>query len=136
MSKSVLVLVDDLFWRSKIESAIKSAEVKAVFAADPDLVNGEVIQSNLCLVIADLALRRPPFDWITHFKGNPATSSIPVIGFFEHIRKDLKEKGLSSGCDQVLARSAFSEKLADLVLEHALPGSVRTEADEVELPEE
>ncbi|MCC6130817.1 MAG: hypothetical protein IT186_12915 [Acidobacteria bacterium] len=135
MKKTVLVLVDDLFWRSKIDFAVKTAEAQAVFASDPEQLNGVAPDPALCLVIADLSLRKPPFAWIAAFKKSQA--AIPIIGFFEHVRKDLKEKALQSGCDQILPRSAFAEELTDLVMAHAMPGAVRTVPEEEhELPDE
>ena len=37
---------------------------------------------------------------------------------------------------KVLARSSFAERFADLVLKYLLPGGVRIEEEEHELPEE
>lgn len=137
MKKTVLVLVDDLFWKSKIDFAIRSAEAEAVFASDPDQINGAAPNPNLCLVIADLSLRKPPFAWIAAFKQDPGKSGIPVIGYFEHVRKDLKEKALQSGCDQVIPRSTFAEELTDIVMAHTIPGALRTVPEEEhELPDE
>ena len=51
-------------------------------------------------------------------------------------RKDLKEKALAAGFDEVLARSSFAERFADLVLKYLLPGGVRMEESENEPPEE
>lgn len=137
MKKTVLVLVDDLFWRSKIEFAIKSAEANAVFASDPGQTNGTDSDPKLCLVIADLSMRKPPFEWIAAFKKDPKATRVPVIGFFEHARKDLKEKAVESGCDEIMPRSAFAEQLTDLVMAHSMPGALRTVPEEKEeLPDE
>ena len=54
----------------------------------------------------------------------------------EESRKDLLEKGQKAGCDQVVSRSVFSQHLGDIVMKYALPGGVRAEEDEAELPEE
>ena len=52
------------------------------------------------------------------------------------VRKDLKEKALAAGFDEVLSRSSFAERFADLVLKYLLPGGVRMEEAETEPPEE
>lgn len=136
MNRNVLVLVDDLFWRSKIDHAVKSAQREAEFSSDPSAALASADPARHYLVLVDLALKKSPFDAVAAMKRDPARSALAVVGFYEHVRKDLKEKGETGGFDKVLPRSAFSEKLADILLEFALPGSARVASEEVELPEE
>ena len=42
-----------------------------------------------------------------------------IIGFVSHVQGDLKLKAQEAGCDMVLPRSAFSQKLAALLRRHA-----------------
>lgn len=137
MNRKILVLVDDLFWRTKIEHAVKSAQAApAVFLTDPDELVKTAETNQTAAVIVDLSMRKPPFDAIAALKKKAKTKDIPIVGYFEHVRKDLKEKADAAGCDEVLPRSTFSQRLADIVLKYALPGSVKTEEEEQELPEE
>lgn len=136
MNRTVIVLVDDLFWRTKIEHAVKSAQAPVVFLSNPSDLPSAIDPAQTGLVLVDLSLRTDPFPAISAVKKNPKTKAIPVVGYFEHVRKDLEQKGKAAGADQVLPRSTFSQNLGDLVLKYALPGSVRTEETEPELPEE
>ena len=136
MNRSVLVLADDLFWRSKIEHAVHSAQRDVEFVSDPASLGTTADPAKHCLFIVDLALRQPPFEAVAALKKDPARGALPVIGYFEHVRKDLKQKAEASGFDVVLLRSSFAEKLADLVFAYALPGAARVAFDERELPEE
>jgi CheY-like chemotaxis protein len=136
MNRKILVLVDDLFWRTKIEHAVKSAQAPALFLSDPAELAPAAEGDHVVAVLVDLALRKEPFDAIAALKKKAKTKDIPVVGYYEHVRKDLKEKAEKAGCDEVLPRSTFSQNLADLVLKFALPGSVKTEEEEQELPEE
>jgi CheY-like chemotaxis protein len=137
MNRKVLVLVDDLFWKTKIDHAVRSAQAATpVFLSDPAELSGTADAETTCAVLVDLAMRKEPFEAIASLKKKPKTKHIPVIGYHEHVRKDLKEKAEKAGCDQVLPRSTFSQNLADLVLKYALPGGVKTEEEEQELPEE
>ena len=135
MNRTVLALVDDLFWRTKIDHAVKSASSKITFISDPAELSGADPQ-NVGMLLVDLALKKEPFDAITKLKKSAKTKTIPVVGYYEHVRKDLQQKGNQAGCDEVLPRSAFSEKLGDLVLKYMLPGSTRAVEEEPELPEE
>lgn len=135
MNRSILVLVDDLFWKTKIDHAVKSAQRSAQFLADPSEL-ADADPENVGAVLVDLSLKKEPFSFIAALKQKAETRGIPVIGFYEHVRKDLQKKGLEAGCDEVLSRSMFSEKMGDLILKYMLPGGVRTAEDEPELPEE
>jgi CheY-like chemotaxis protein len=136
MKKTVVVLVEDLFWRAKIDHAVRSAQSEVVFLSDPAELASAADPETVGAVFVDLSIKKDPFPGISALKANGRTKGIPVVGFFEHVRKDLQEKAQNAGCNKVLPRSAFAEKLADIVLEYALPGSVRTESEESELPEE
>jgi CheY-like chemotaxis protein len=114
---------------------VKSASSKITFISDPAELSGADPQ-NVGMLLVDLALKKEPFDAITKLKKSAKTKTIPVVGYYEHVRKDLQQKGNQAGCDEVLPRSTFSEKLGDLVLKYMLPGSTRAVEEEPELPEE
>ena len=136
MNRTVVVLADDLFWKTKIDHAARSAQAPAVFISDPDGLTKEAETGKTALVLIDLAIRKDPFAAIAALKKAAKTKGIYIVGWFEHVRKDLEKKGTAAGCDEVMPRSAFSQKLADLIMTHALPGATRTEEEEKELPEE
>ncbi|MGE5344359.1 MAG: hypothetical protein ACM3JH_00245, partial [Acidithiobacillales bacterium] len=123
MNRTVVVLADDLFWKTKIDHAAKSAQAPAVFISDPgDLVKSAEM-GKTALVLVDLAIRQDPFAAIATLKNGTKTKGIYVVGWYEYVRKDLEKKGTEAGCDEVMPRSAFSQKLADLIMTHALPGA-------------
>ncbi|KAA0252639.1 hypothetical protein FBQ97_17280 [Acidobacteria bacterium ACD] len=136
LHKTVVALVDDLFWRAKIEHAVRSAQAGVVFVSDPAELAGAAPAESVGVLLADLALKKDPFPALAAWRKGASTREIPVYAYFEHVRKDLKEKADALGLAGVLPRSSFAERLADIVLEHALPGGVRTASEEPELPEE
>jgi hypothetical protein len=136
MKRTILVLAEDLFWRTKIDHAAKSGQAVAVFISKPSELAHAADPAKVGVVLVDLSLREEPFSAISALKKGAKTKNIPVVGYFEHVRKDLEQKGKEAGCDQVMPRSTFSQKMGDIVLRYALPGSVRQEAEEEELPEE
>ncbi len=136
MNRKVIALVEDPFWRTKIDTAVRSVGATTVFLADPAAVAGTIDPSAPVIVVVDLALRSAPFEAIAGLKKAAATSSVPVIGYHDLARADLKEKATAAGFDEVLPRSSFSQRFADLVLKYLLPGGVRMEEEENELPEE
>ncbi|HSB35282.1 MAG TPA: hypothetical protein VLH41_00290 [Thermoanaerobaculia bacterium] len=136
MNRTVVVLVDDLFWRTKIEQAAKSAQAPVRFVSDPADLAKAADPSKSSFVLVDLSLRKEPFTAIAALKKAAKTKNVAVIGYYEHVRKDLKEKGTDAGCDQVMTRSTFSQNLSDLIMKYTLPGATRAEEEEKELPEE
>jgi len=136
MNPTVVVLADDLFWKTKIDHTLKSAQATGVFIDKSSQLAARTESGPVSLVIVDLALRDDPFAAIATLKKHPKTKGIAVVGYYEHVRKDLLEKGEKAGCDQVFARAAFSQHLGAIVMKYALPGGVRAEEDEKELPEE
>lgn len=135
MNRTVVVLVNDPFWRTKIEHAAKSAQSQTLFLSDPKELS-TIDPGSVGVVFVDLALQPEPYAAITKLKKGAKSKGMAVIGYYDNARKDVLEKGKAAGCDRVLPRPTFSEKLADLVLEFSMPGSVRTEEVETELPEE
>jgi PleD family two-component response regulator len=136
MNRTVLVLVDDLFWRTKIDHALKSSQTPGVFLDSPADLEKKADPTRTGLVLVDLALKHDPLAAISALKKTPRTRGIWIVGYCEHRQTELIEKAKKAGCDQVLPRSTFSQKLGDIILKYALPGSVRTESEEPELPEE
>ena len=136
MNRTVLVLTDDLFWRTKIDHALKSSQTPGVFLDSPKEIEKKADPTRVGLVLIDLALKEDPIAAITALKKAPKTKNIMVVGYCEHKQLELIERAKKAGCDQVLMRSTFSQNLGDIILKYALPGSVRQESEEVELPEE
>lgn len=136
MNRKVIALVEDPFWRTKIDNAVRSVGASTVFLSDPSETAGAIEPGAPVIVVVDLALKSAPFAAVAGLKKAAATASIPVVGYFDIARKDLKEKALAAGFDEVLARSSFAERFADMVMKYLLPGGVRKEEEENELPEE
>lgn len=136
MNRTVLVLVDDLFWRTKIDHALKSSQTPGIFLDSPAELETKADPTRTGLALVDLALKNDPLPAIAALKKAPRTKGIWVVGYCEHRQTDLIARAKKAGCDEVLPRSTFSQNLGDIILKYALPGSVRTESEEAELPEE
>ncbi len=136
MNRKVIALVEDPFWKTKIDTAVRSVGASTVFLSDPAATADALDPSSPVVVVVDLALKTSPFDAVALLKKKAETASVPVVGYYDLARKDLKEKAVAAGFDEVLSRSSFAERFADLVLKYLLPGGVRKEEEENELPEE
>jgi CheY-like chemotaxis protein len=115
MPKKILGVMSDLFFLIRINDAAKKAGMTAEFVKDEALAL-EKMKSKPDAVILDLGCETAdPIALIRAIKQNPETSAIPTIAFVPHVRVDLKRNAEESGCDLVVARSAFAQNLSAIL---------------------
>ena len=113
----VLVVVDDLLFRSKIRAVAKHAGVDLAFARTPAEVLDRVRSEPPALAIFDLdSAKTEPVATIAALKADPALARIPTLAFASHVHTALIGAARQAGADQVLPRSAFAGNLADILL--------------------
>jgi CheY-like chemotaxis protein len=112
----VLAVVDDLLFTSKIKAAAQQLGVDVAFARSSAGALAGMRANVPALVILDLNNpRTDPLGTIAAMKGDPALASIPTVGFVSHVQADLIEAARSAGVDEVLARSAFTSRLPEIL---------------------
>ena len=112
----ILAILDDLMFTSKIKTAAGQLGVDVTFARNADAARAELAKDAPSLVILDLnSARTSPLDIVTSMKANPALASVPTVGFVSHVQTDLIDAARQAGVDQVLARSAFTAQLAEIL---------------------
>ena len=113
----ILVCVEDLIFLSKILESAKRLGLATKTLAPPAVVQ-EVRQNPNSQVILDLNHRTgAAVDLVKSLKNDPATRHATILGFVSHVHADLIERAREAGCDRVVARSAFSGKLPQLLKE-------------------
>ena len=101
---------------SKIKTAAGQLGVPVTFARSSESALAEMRKSAPSLVILDLnSQRTDPLGTIAAMKNDPALASVPTIGFVSHVQADLIDAARQAGIDDVLARSAFSMRLAEIL---------------------
>ena len=112
----VLCVVDDLLFSVKISTAAKSLGVDVFFERAAENVVARVREKQPRLVIFDLnSSRLRPLDAIAEMKRDPALKTIRTLGYASHVQTDTINAARAAGIDQVLARSAFAERLGELL---------------------
>lgn len=131
IADGIAVLVEDILFRSKIETTARILKIQAT------VLNGEEkeIPDRLpmpALVIADLNHKKvDTLAWIARFKKDEATRRVPVLAFLSHVQVDLKAKAAAAGCDLIVPRSVFSDQLPQLLARYTqirLPDPVQHDA--------
>ena len=113
--KRVLAAVNDLFFSVKLTEAAKNAGLSLEFVKDFDQVI-EKAKSRPSLLVMDLNFDAvDPLELIRRLKGSPETKGVRLIGYLSHVQADLKQQAQEAGCDMVMARSAFSQNLPQIL---------------------
>jgi CheY-like chemotaxis protein len=112
----VLCVVDDLMFSVKISTAAKAAGAPVLFERAPDAVIARVRQDRPTLVIFDLnSSRLKPIETIAALKADPDLQAVRTLGYVSHVQSDVIAAARQAGCDEVLARSAFSDRLGSIL---------------------
>ena len=112
----VLCVVDDLLFSVKISTAAKSLGVDIYFERAADNVVARIREKRPHLVIFDLnSSKLRPMEAIAAMKADPELKGIRTLGYASHVQTDTIAAARNAGVDQVLARSAFSERLGDIL---------------------
>jgi PleD family two-component response regulator len=113
----IVAAVDDLLFSSKIRTTAKQAGVELVFARTPPEILGQTRTLRPSLVIFDLnSAKTNPLETIASLKSDPELSAVPTLGFVSHVHTDLIAAARGAGIDEVMARSAFASRLAEILV--------------------
>jgi PleD family two-component response regulator len=112
----ILAAVDDLLFASKISASAKQLGLDVVFARSAEDVLRQARALQPRLAIFDLnSSRTEPLATIAAFKADAELAGIRTIGFVSHVQGDLIDAARRGGFDEVLARSAFSANLSEIL---------------------
>lgn len=115
---SVLAAVDDLFFSVKINDTARRLGVKVRFVkSEQELMEAAALKPSLIIVDLNSAAFKP-LQIISRIKADKELKRVSVIGYLSHVQGELKQKAHEIGCDMVLARSAFSQNLPNLLRRH------------------
>lgn len=117
----ILAVLDDLMFTSKIRSAATAAGVTIAFARSREAALTAIHEHRPTLVILDLNNpRTDPLGLVSALKDldrDGSRPAIPTLGYVSHVDTPTIEAARAAGLDTVLARSAFTQRLPDLLLQ-------------------
>jgi CheY-like chemotaxis protein len=112
----IVCVLDDLLFSVKISTAAKLLGSDVYFERTPGMAVARVKEKQPSLVIFDLnSVKLNPLGAIAELKADPATRGIRTLGFVSHVHADVIDAARQAGVDEVLARSAFSAQLKDIL---------------------
>jgi CheY-like chemotaxis protein len=117
VSARILAVVEDIFFLAKLQGTARQLGV-TVDSIAPDGLQDSLAQNGANAILLDLNHRfGKVIAAIEAVKKNPATRAVPVVAFLSHVQTDLAQAARAAGCDRVMARSAFSQQLPQLLQE-------------------
>jgi CheY-like chemotaxis protein len=115
----IVAAVTDLFFTVKINEAAKRAGMSVSFVktrADAIAAAREKPK----LLILDLNCDAcEPLELVREIKSGEETRRVRIISYLSHVQGELKKQAQEAGADMVLARSAFSQSIVQLLQRHA-----------------
>ena len=119
MTRTVIAVVDDLFFASKIRGTAEQLGVRVVFAKTIDAVIAAAEGERPALIIVDLHSERcDPLGLAERLKASETLRSISLIGFFSHVQTELQRRAQEAGFDSVIPRSMFTKNLVEILVGH------------------
>lgn len=118
--KKILAVVEDLLFTVKISDAAKRSGLEVEFLKSARDVLDKAKQEKPLLVILDLNFNGvKPLELISKLKGDTELKQISLIGYLSHVQGELKQQAHDAGANIVMARSAFSQNLQQILKRHA-----------------
>ncbi|HYO82009.1 MAG TPA: response regulator [Bryobacteraceae bacterium] len=115
-NRKVLAVLEDLLFTVKINDAAKRNGLQVQFVkSEADALSAAAEKP--MLLILDLNVNSvDPISLIPKIK---EFGRIPIIAFVSHVQGELKQRAHDAGADMVMARSAFSTNLPQILKRHA-----------------
>lgn len=118
-SRKVLAVLEDLFFTVKINDAAQRAGLPVTFVkSEKDALDQAAFHPAVILVDLNCTCLNP-LRLVRSVKADPALGKIDVVGYVSHVQGELKQQAQEAGCNLVLARSAFSRNLPQILKRHS-----------------
>jgi len=116
MARSIVAVVDDMFFAAKIRGAAEYLSVNVKFVRSEDTAIETVLNEPPALIIVDLHSQKiSAVELARRLKTDERFKNIHLLGFFSHVQTALREQALAAGFDEVIPRSVFSKNLAQIL---------------------
>ena len=113
-ARSVVAVVNDLMFGSKIRAAAQQLDVPLSFARNADSLREQAPRAWLLLLDLNTRWLNAPEE-IRALKADPATQHLRIVAFGSHLAAEALTAARAAGADRVMANSAFVQVLPNLL---------------------
>lgn len=118
-SKKILAVVQDLFFMVKINDMAKRSGLEVEMVNDEESVLKKAAEQPLMLIVDLNNNAVDAVKLITALKKSAETKAVNIVSFVSHVQGELKLRAQEAGANMVMARSAFSTTLPQILRRHA-----------------
>ncbi len=112
----VLVLIEDLLFRSKISAAAKAAGVNVTIVKTAEDALARARDERPTLILLDLdGQRTRPLELVHQLQDEPGLAGVPTLGFVSHVHAHVIQEARRAGIGEVMARGAFAASLPQIL---------------------
>jgi len=111
--RTVVALVDDLLFQSKLAATARQVGVTLKMVTSPQALAEAIAAGDASLLIVDLNARSNPIEAVEQLRA--AGCALPILAFLSHVQVELAERAHAAGCDEVMPRSKFTQNLAAIL---------------------
>ena len=113
---TVLVIVDDLFFSTKIGETVRQLGGKPLFVAEAGEIPDDPEGGPPAAIIVDLDLSRTDaVGVIAHLRDSEATRDTPMMAYGRHTRPEAFVRARAAGCERAVPRSEFVKRLPEFI---------------------
>jgi CheY-like chemotaxis protein len=112
--RRVALVVPDLLFSTRIEATAAQTGV-AVTSLPADEAFAACAAEPPDLLVIDLTGPGDPVALAGALRQAEATRGIPIVAFYPHVDQALRERAVAAGIPQVLPRSAFVARMAEIL---------------------
>ena len=113
--RRAVAVVPDLFFQARIREVASQTGVPLTIVKSEECLQEALDRGDVGLVIISLESADP--DPMKIIEIASAAGGVRTVGYLNHVLEELEEKALESGCQQVMAKGAFSTGLAKVLRE-------------------
>ncbi len=113
-AKPVVVFAPDLLMRQQIVEGLKIAGVSVRGAATPARLAAALADGASGLIVELDGVGVDGVALVTDLAADPATASLPVVGFCAHTRVELIKDARAAGAAKVVARGELHRRLPEI----------------------
>lgn len=116
MNRTVLAAIEDLLFKSKVSETATQLGIEAKFPRSPAKLLTALGEAPPDLLVLDLNSDRfEPLKLLREIEADESLRNVPTVGFLSHVQKDLAVAAREAGCKKIMARSAFTKNLPEIL---------------------
>jgi PleD family two-component response regulator len=115
-NRTILVAITDLFFLSKIRTALENQDCTVRVATQSQQILKEALDQKPALIVLDLGLSAlDPVHLIQELRGIPELHNLPVLGYTNHAQVPNWEEKLKDKTTKVVPNSYISSNITNIV---------------------